>query len=372
MEAAKNDRSKQLIISFLQSYRGLILWGIALAVVLWIAVSVKEVSSLLLLSYGIATLIEPLVRRCEHGMSRGLAVFSVLILITMVLLLLVLLAIPVFVEQYRNLIAVLPGYLASTIDLVKALLHDHFQYDLPVTADEYKQLILDHLSPEQLKQVGVTLFSTVLSGYSITLTLLNLSLLPFFIYYLSRDLHLITDFIVNLLPEEVRGQSVSIGRQILAHVYAFFRGQLTVAVLMGLCYAVGLTLVGMQSSIVVGILSGLLNIVPYLGITLGIILSSLITLVTEPTWTQFLLVWGVFGVVQFLEGFIFTPKIVGESVGIPALAVIVALMIGGQLFGMLGLILAIPAAAAVRVLAANLLLVKSDPPVPAAAALTQI
>ncbi len=364
MGTTERDHSKQLLFDFIQHYRSLILWSIALVAVFWVAFAVKEVSSLLLLSYGVATLVEPVVRRCERGMSRGLAVIAVLTLITLLLLLLTLLAIPVFIEQYRNLIAVLPGYLGATIDLAKILLREHFHYELPVTADEYKQLIVDHLSPEQLHQLGSTLFTTVLSGYSITLTILNLSLLPFFIFYISRDFHQINGFIVGLLPGEMREQTVSICRQILVHVYAFFRGQLTVAVLMGLCYVVGLTLVGMQSSVVVGILSGLLNIVPYLGITLGIILSSLITLVTEPSWMQFLLVWGVFAVVQFLEGFILTPKIVGESVGIPSLAVIVALMVGGQLFGMLGLILAIPGAAAVRVLAANLLLAGSEPPRP--------
>ena len=149
---------------------------------------------------------------------------------------------------------------------------------------------------------------------------------------------------------DIRTRVTTVGKQILAHVYAFFEGQLTVSALLAVLYVIGLWLVGLPSALVVGCVSGLLNVVPYLGIASGIVLATVITLVTEPSITQLLLVWGVFVAVQMLEGNFLTPKIVGESVGIHPLGVMLALIVGGQLFGLIGLILAIPAAASIRVL----------------------
>jgi predicted PurR-regulated permease PerM len=144
------------------------------------------------------------------------------------------------------------------------------------------------------------------------------------------------------------------------HVYAFFRGQMTVACVMAVLYWLGLWMVGLPWAFVVGMVSGLLNVVPYLGIAIGAVLATIITLVTEPTLTQLILVWAVFASVQLLEGFVLTPKIVGEQVGIHSLTVIIALIIGGQLFGFAGLILAIPGAAALKVLVNQFLLDEVD------------
>ena len=104
-----------------------------------------------------------------------------------------------------------------------------------------------------------------------------------------------------------------------------------------------------------GTLAGLLNIIPYFGLAIGLLLATVLTFVSEPSVTQFALLYGVFFLVQLLEGSFITPKIVGESVGIHPLVVMVALIVGGQLFGLIGLLIAIPAAASLRVVATHLL-----------------
>ena len=129
---------------------------------------------------------------------------------------------------------------------------------------------------------------------------------------------------------------------------------------MAILYAIGLSIVGLPLAIVVGAGAGLLNVVPYLGIAIGITLATIITAVSEPSLIQFIKIYSVFGIVQMLEGFFLTPKIVGDSVGIHPFGVMLALIVGGQLFGLLGLVLAVPTAASTRVLFHHMLAVIDD------------
>ena len=200
----------------------------------------------------------------------------------------------------------------------------------------------------------------MLKGYSFALAVVNLFLLPFFVFYITRDLEQMHRFVGGFFSPDSRGRIARVGQEILRHVYAFFEGQLTVCAILAVLYAIGLSLVGLPWAVIVGTITGLLNIIPYLGVGIGLVLATVITLVSEPTVFQFALVYGVFIAVQTLEGSFITPKIVGESVGIHPLGVMVALIIGGELLGLLGLIIAIPAAASVRVLFAHLLKVVED------------
>ncbi len=360
----ENDLSRDIFFSFLRRYRGFIVWSISIIFFLWMFLSVKEVTSLLLLSYGIVLLIDPLVTKLESPrLSRGLIIVGLQILLLLIFLAIFLLALPILLDQYNNLIQALPGYIQGAATKVRYLLEEQLKLDLPGSPDAYIEELknqFSNLGVEQLRTAFRTLTNAIMGGYSWTLALLNLSLLPFFVYYLGTELRKIHRFVYNHLPLEIRDTTVDILRQIMQHVYAFFRGQTTVAVVMAVLYWLGLWAVGLPWAFVVGLLSGLLNVVPYLGIAIGIVLATILTLVTEPHLSQFLLVWGVFVGVQLLESFVLTPKIVGEQVGIHALTVIIALIIGSQLFGFAGLILAIPGAAALKVLVNRFLLEEEE------------
>jgi predicted PurR-regulated permease PerM len=209
---------------------------------------------------------------------------------------------------------------------------------------------VSQLGSEHLSRLGKAVLEAVLRGYSLTLTIFNLLLLPFFLFYIARDLKEIHIVIGKFIRDDIEVKIKAMSDEILSHVYAFFRGQITVSLIMAILYMAGLWLVGLPYAFIVGLLSGLLNIVPYLGIGIGVVLSVVITLVTEPSLAQFAQVLGVFVAVQLLEGTVLTPKIVGGSVGIHPLLAMVALVVAGQLFGLLGLVIAIPGAAALRVL----------------------
>ncbi len=119
---------------------------------------------------------------------------------------------------------------------------------------------------------------------------------------------------------------------------------------MAILYAIGLWAVGVPSGLAIGFLAGILNVVPYLGVITGLFLSMTSMLIADATWVNAFLVLGVFGSVQFLEGTFLTPKIIGSNTGMHPLGVMLALLIGGQLLGLFGLVIAIPAAAATIVL----------------------
>lgn len=132
---------------------------------------------------------------------------------------------------------------------------------------------------------------------------------------------------------------------------AFLRGQFLVMLALGAIYAIGLSVVGLKVGLLVGIIAGLISFVPYLGTATGIVLGVIAALVQSGgDWSLVALVMGVFVVGQMLEGYVLTPRIVGDRIGLHPVAVIFAIMAGGQLFGFLGMLLALPIAAIANVL----------------------
>lgn len=191
---------------------------------------------------------------------------------------------------------------------------------------------------------------------SVVASLLNIVMIPLFTFYFLRDFDRYTAGAKEYLP--VARRDVLLDRIAKADevVGAWFRGQVEVAAILAGLYGVGLGAlfgflgIGTMSGVAIGILTGLLNIVPYFGVLIGIVLSGLLVLIDWHGWAGPLGVAAVFGVVQFLEGYFITPKIVGEKVGLSEFTVIVVLLLGGEIGGLMGVLLAIPVTGVVRVL----------------------
>jgi len=344
------ESSQHNVLNLVKENRRALFWIVSVGLFLWLAFAVKEITALVLLSYGLAILLDPLVTRLEKlKLSRSFSVVGILVSFLVLIFAMLWLAVPAIITEYAALIKALPNYLQSLGTRLENGLSDYGKFDIQAIVQKAKNYV-SALGVEQLKPVTKAIGDTVLRWYSFTLTIINMFLLPFFVYYITRDLKTIHSFIGGFLQPEVRNRVANIGGEILGHVYSFFRGQLTVSCMMAVLYMVGLLIVGLPYAVIVGAVAGLLNIVPYLGIALGIVLATIITVVSDFSWIQLGKVGSVFLIVQAIEGTLLTPKIVGESVGIHPLGVMLALIIGGQLFGLLGLILAIPAAAAIRVL----------------------
>jgi predicted PurR-regulated permease PerM len=188
------------------------------------------------------------------------------------------------------------------------------------------------------------------------LTLLQLLLLPIFVFYILRDWDRFLARIKAMIPERRRDLVLPMAREIDRRLAGFVRGQITVCLILAVLYSAGLwAFSGIDMPIVVGTLAGLLFVVPYVGTATGVILGSVLALLEFGFDHHILVVWGVFGAVQALEGFVLTPHIVGDKVGLPPLVVMIALIVGGNLLGIWGMLLAIPITAALSVILGVLL-----------------
>ena len=207
---------------------------------------------------------------------------------------------------------------------------------------------------ESIKKFLGAVFYTFLGGYSVTLTLLNLFLLPFIVFYLSVDFPLLHRRLLLLFPKDLRLPVYKIANEIDRDVSAFVKAQLIVASLLFILYLAGFWFVGIELALLLALFSGFGNIIPYIGTLAGIVLGSVLALVTFGDWSHLIQVWVVFAVVQLIGDNFITPRIMGKNVGLSPLVVLLALVASGQLFGLLGLLLAIPMTAVAKVLLKNL------------------
>ena len=197
---------------------------------------------------------------------------------------------------------------------------------------------------------GKALLSVGKSGGALFAAVLSLFLIPIITFYLLRDWDLIVAHIGALVPESQRDTVFKLARESDEVLGAFLRGQLLVMLALALIYSLGLSLIGLKFAVAIGVVSGLVSFVPYLGFVFGIGLAGLtVALEPDPLW-QLVGVIATFSIAQFIEGSVLTPKLVGDRIGLHPVIVIFAVAAGGQLFGFFGILLALPAAAVLSVL----------------------
>jgi predicted PurR-regulated permease PerM len=188
------------------------------------------------------------------------------------------------------------------------------------------------------------------SGLAIFGSLMTVALTPVVAFYLMRDWDQLLARLDQLIPRSqinVVRQLTAAGDEMLA---AFIRGQFLVMILLGIFYAVGLGLVGLDMALIIGLVAGLASIVPYLGFILGLLLATIAAAYQFQDWVHPVYVLTVFVLGQILEGSLLTPWLVGDRIGLHPVAVIFAVLAGGQLFGFIGVLLALPVAAVLMVL----------------------
>jgi predicted PurR-regulated permease PerM len=188
------------------------------------------------------------------------------------------------------------------------------------------------------------------SGQLVAGWITYLLLIPVVTFYLLRDWDVLVANVHDLLPRSVEQTVVKLAREIDAVLAEFLRGQLTVMIALGSMYVLGLWLVGLELAFIVGLLAGVVSFVPYLGVIVGIVLAGLAALVQFQDAVHVFAVFAVFGIGQLLEGMVLSPLLVGDRIGLHPVAVIFAVLAGGQLFGFLGVLLALPVAAVIVVL----------------------
>lgn len=294
---------------------------------------------------------DPAADRLERlGLNRTLAASVVFAVLALLLLLLILLLVPLLARQLEELYLRLPEWVRWLEQQALPWLAGHFGVELnTLQLEDLQAQLRSHWSTAG-GIARLLLTKTASSGLALLTLLANLALIPVVAFYLLRDWDRILAKIESLLPRPQAPTITRLARECDSVLSAFVRGQLLVMLALGAIYAIGLWLVGLKLALLLGLIAGLASIVPYLGFAIGIMSASIAAFFQFHDWPSLLLVWLVFGIGQVLESTVLTPYLVGDRIGLHPVAVIFAVLAGGQLFGFTGILLALPIAAMVMVL----------------------
>lgn len=299
----------------------------------------------------VAYLLNPVVERMEgKHIPRWLSALIILGLFCLAVLIGLLFAVPVLIREMIDLIKMTPdlfrsfqNWLSTTLPLV----------EWPQLSDP-KEAVDKALASDKLGgalEVGKNFLGNVLQGGMAVIGFLSLLVLtPIVAFYLMIDWPRLVANVKGLIPQKSMPRAKAIFSDIDKSLSGFIRGQLTVCFLLGVFYAIALTLMGLNYGFFVGIAAGVLTIIPYIGSIFGLVASVGLAFYQFGGWTYPLIAFTIFIVGQLVEGNYLTPKLVGGNVGLHPLWVIFVLMAGGALLGLLGMIIAVPVAAVIAVL----------------------
>jgi predicted PurR-regulated permease PerM len=326
-------------------------WLIALAVVIACLWLLSEILLPFVFGLAIAYLLTPLADRLERaGIPRLAGSLLLISIMVLAIVLVILLIAPVLGGQLASFIENIPRYVSR----LQTLLSDPSRPWLQKIIGE--GLNTDKSMGDLVTQgVGwVTAFLRSLwSGGRALVSLFSLVVVaPVVAFYLIYDWHRMIAKVDAWVPIRHRSTVRQLAREIDAAIAGFVRGQTAVCLVLGSFYAVALTIVGLNFGLLIGLVSGLITFIPYVGSMTGLVLSLGVAVAQFwPEWTSILTVLAIFFAGQFLEGNVLAPKLVGESVGIHPVWLIFALLAFGYLFGFVGLLVAVPLAATIGVLA---------------------
>jgi len=327
-----------------QNYRHIIWAGLAVAL-LYFVYLIRGIFLSLILAVILAYLLHPLVRMVEsRGASRTMSIFIVFTAMFFVTAGLVLYGMPHIIAQLDEVREVVPRYTMEVKKLTASLQLQYARAGIPEALREIIDERIMWLEQALIRQAERVVEGILnLAGY-----IFNVILAPIFAYYLLKDVEMFSQQVVSIIPAHRRHEVLALGREISKVVDSFVRGYLLVSVITGFLTYLALLMLKMEFALMLGVFAGLTNLIPYFGPFIGAIPAVALAMLVSK-W-QVLKVIIAFVVIQQVEASIISPKILGDRVGLHPLLVILVLLAGGKLYGLTGLILAVPAAAIIRVL----------------------
>ncbi len=328
------------------------LWGLGvfaiLIVVIW---TVEAVSTLLLMSFLVAYVLNPLVTRLERVrlFNRMTATMVTLVAVLVVFLAIFFIVFPEIIADFKQFISSVPSAMVRFQAWLVPWLEQNLDVSVPTSVGE----AVDQLGRDVNKIIGpVTKVAAGLFGHTFTAVgaVVAALMFPFFLFFLLKDFKKIIMVIDGLIPIRNREGVHEIIDEVDQSLSSFLHGQFIVMLILGGLYAIGYTIVGIPVALGVGLMTGVLCFIPYVGAATGFVMALLLSLLDYQGLGTVFGVVIVFTSVQVLDAILITPRILGGKLGLGPLWIIVALMAGGELFGFLGVLLAVPAVAVLKVL----------------------
>lgn len=288
--------------------------------------------------------------RLHIGRTWGVVIVFLVLLGLFILSLIFL--IPALEQQFINFVEAIPNIIARIKDSVLPWVARHFALSLDLGPNGLQNTLQNTLQGhwQQAGQYLPNIFKTFAGSSLVVIGFFtSLLLIPVVLFYLLRDWERMLVTIHSLIPRRIEPVTVRLLKECDAVLSGFLRGQLLVMIALGLLYSLGLALFGINWALLIGVIAGILSIVPYLGFIVGIISALIAAFFQFHDWLHLLYVLLVFVVAQSIEGTLLTPYFVGDRIHLHPVAVIFAVLAGGSLFGFFGILLALPVAAVIMV-----------------------
>ena len=340
--------------SFNPEQKQMVLWlalGIALVALL---VELGPVLSPFIAAAIIAYALNPVVdwlsvkRGKKLAVPRPLAVLIVVLLLFTALLALVLIAVPVIQKEIPLLQEQIPNFLAKINEIVSPRLRE-LGIRVRLDGTGVKKILSQYFSSSSDEIWTMLLSSLKVGGIALLGWMVTLALVPVALFYLLLDWHAVLRRVENMIPRRWVGRATGLAHEVDQLLAQYLRGQLLVMLVLCVYYSVSLGLAGLDVALPVGVITGLLIFIPYIGFGLGLVLALMAAVLQFDGLHGLVVVASIYGVGQVIEGFFLTPRLVGERIGLHPLTVIFALLAFGQLFGFVGVLLALPASAILAV-----------------------
>ena len=300
------------------------------------------------LAYALTPLVNKLDRTLGGKMPRILAVIMVELLFIVAVLAIALLIVPILAKEIPLLREQLP-ILAERVNAWAAPLLKGFGINIAWDVASVKAFVLKYLNANVDDGISAVLSSLKVGG-SVALALIgNAILIPVALFYLLMDWENFVSRAVGLVPPRMRSAFDGFMDEADDVLGQYLRGQMLVMLLLAIFYTIGLALFGLDLALPIGVFTGLAIFIPYIGFGIGLILALLAGLLEFASIKAVVMVAVVYGAGQFIESLFLTPRLVGERIGLHPLAVIFALLAFGQLFGFVGVLIALPASAVLLV-----------------------
>lgn len=322
-----------------------------LIVIMRLFFSAKAVLTAFGLGFILAYILDPLVNYLEaKRIPRSFAIVLIYLILGVLIMTLLMQGIPVLFRDLHKMLELIPSYTESVQEMLYNMEKNYSRVQIP---DSVKQVIDETILQLQraVLAIGQSFVQGLLFLFSQTF---NLVLAPIISFYFLKDFAIIGQMLQKVIPARFRPETDKIGREINHVIKKFIRGNLLVACLVALLTSLGMYLIGMEFPVLLGILAGITNFIPYFGAFIAAVPIVLLALV-KSKWLALYAV-GLMFLIQQIEGNILAPKILGDCVGLHPLVLIFALLMGGQLWGIWGLVLAVPLAAILKIVCRHLYL----------------
>lgn len=303
-----------------------------------------------ILAIVLAYILNPLIKMLKSkGIPRLWGVLLVYLTISVIIFVFSVTLVPRMTAEVKNLIDALPSYGNETFEYFydMYLKYNKNVESLPEEFQAVKDLLRINIS--RFQQIVINVLSTITEALLAAFSkIIGLVLIPILAFYFLKDAEEFKKSLILLIPSPWRKETLAIARDIDGVLGGFIRGQLIVAAFVGLLTTVAMLALKVNFAVLIGIIAGIANVIPYFGPVIGIVPGVIFALMDSPVKALWVII--IFTIIQQIESGILSPKIVGESVGVHPLVVILALLVGGKFFGLVGLLIAVPTAGVIKVL----------------------